>query len=1608
MLREFRQVDHVFSQLRTRPVGLIGLAGMLLVGLLTQAAGVAVASTGASRLGYSLTPSTTEPYAACPQPTPRHPQCLSIVVPPAAARARSASGLSSSGLSNGRLSPLSPFGSGLEGSGERGGFAPSDLLSAYRLPATGGSGQTVAIVDAYDDPKAEADLKTYREHYKLAACTEANGCFKKVNQTGETKNYPTGEPGWGEEISLDLDMVSAICPECHILLVEATNNESTKLDAAEDEAATLKATEISNSWGGPEESGETSEDNHFNHSGIPITVAAGDKGYGVSYPAASKYVIAVGGTTLYKTPFYERGWFEEAWYGTGSGCSAYELKESWQTKGCGEKGEKRVDNDVAAVASVESPVSVYDSYEESGWMLFGGTSVAAPIVAGVEALSSSTVRSEGAATFYKHPESLFDVTTGTNSLLKPCSPEYLCNAEIGYDGPTGNGTPDVKGGDKGLLGQWSTAAIPGPASHSGAVSCTSSSWCVEVGAQGEYGSAQGEYPAAESWNGTEWSPMGTGVARPSGRTRLALLGVSCTSSSACTAVGYDWGGPNTLGERWNGTEWLVQSTPNPGSQSNTLTSVSCTSATSCIAVGSSQNGSTHNSSTLAERWNGTEWSLMTTPNPTGTKSSGFSGVSCTSSSACTAVGGYDTESTPNRTLAESWNGTEWSIQSTPNPTGAEQISLNGVSCASSTACTAVGHYYSTGAKEGEALAERWNGTEWSLQTVANPTKSKSSFLTSVSCASSSSCEAVGFYYAKAFSTAGTPFAEHWNGTEWSVQEPPSSGASELKGVSCASSTACIATGSFFSRGYFPYGSLETNLAYSLSGTTWSLQPMPSTSASKAVSCASSTACTAVGSVTGEGQGPSEIWNGGAWSNLPAETPSGAVGFSLSGISCTSPGECTAVGSYANSTGTRVSLAERQNKVQSTPNPAEAKASSLRGVSCTSSKACTAVGSYTNSAGTEVTFAESWNGTEWSLQSPLNPAGAKATSLYGVSCTSSSACAAVGHYTNSSATTVTLAESWNGTAWSIQSTPNPSGATASSLKGVSCASSTACTAVGSYSNGAKVETLVESGNGSEWFIESTPNPTGATESILEGVSCTSTPLCMATGFTIGKNSLVTNLSEIIWGPVPAPAATTEPATGVTKTEATLHGSVNPTGQETTYHFEYGKTTAYGTSVPVPSANAGSGTSNLEQSKAITGLEPETTYHYRIVASNGGGTTYGADREFASLPNPPENTVLPVASPETPDQAVPESTTTGTWTHNPTGYEYQWERCNATGGECAAISGATSSKYTPVEADVGHTLVVKVTAKNSGGSNSAHSKATNKVKPAGEITEYALPKGSVPHEITQGPDGNLWYTDYETSKIGKITTSGTITEYALPTGSGPEGITQGPDGNLWYTDYKTQKIGKITTSGTITEYALPEKSWPHGITQGPDGNLWYTDTGTNKIGKITMSGAITEYALPRPKESSPSDITQGPDGNIWYTNSYEIGKITTSGAVTEYTLPAGSSSIGITQGPDGNLWYTAWVERSGKRTAAVGKITTSGTVTEYTLPENSLPSGVTQGPDGNIWYTDVATSKIGRITMSGTITEYALPKESWPRGITQGPDKNLWFANTGTSKIGNITP
>jgi subtilase family serine protease len=322
------------------------------------------------------------------------------------------------------------------GSPPAGALGPAQFHGAYALPTTAPGTPTIAIVDAYNDPNIEADLGVFSSFYGLPSCTTANGCFRKVNQTGGT-TYPATDAGWSLEIALDVETAHEICQNCKILLVEASSNSFANLGTAENEAVALGATVVSNSWGGSEFSTETQYDGlYFRHPGVPLTFSSGDAGYGVEYPAASQYVTAVGGTTL--TTAGNGYQSESAWADAGSGCSRYEPKPAWQhDSGC----SHRTVADVSADADPNTGAAVYDSVPysgQSGWFQVGGTSLASPLIASVYALTGTTANVNFGATPYGNPGQLHDVTSGSNG---SCSPTYLCTGVVGYDGPTGLGTP---------------------------------------------------------------------------------------------------------------------------------------------------------------------------------------------------------------------------------------------------------------------------------------------------------------------------------------------------------------------------------------------------------------------------------------------------------------------------------------------------------------------------------------------------------------------------------------------------------------------------------------------------------------------------------------------------------------------------------------------------------------------------------------------------------------------------------------------------------------------------------------------------------------------------------------------------------------------------------------------------------------------------------------------------------------------------------------------------------------------------------------------------------------------------------------------------------------
>ena len=555
--------------------------------------------------------------------------------------------------------------------------------------------------------------------------------------------------------------------------------------------------------------------------------------------------------------------------------------------------------------------------------------------------------------------------------------------------------------------------------------------------------------------------------------------VACSSSGACTAVGSAVGRSGldrTLAERWNGTSWTLQRAANPAGatvpvSSPKLFGVSCPTAKFCEAVGSYQLGLT--GASLAERWNGGSWSIQRFPTPPSSTYAGLSQVSCTSDRFCEAVGYYGDSLGQRLAFAARWDGTSWRRQRVPVPANATFVTPSGVSCASSSFCVA------TGGTDAGPFALQWDGTSWHLQRAPTPR------VGSVSCVSASFCEAV----------SGGGSAE-WNGSSWTAQPVPAPAGSAsvgLSGMSCVTASFCAAVGSYTTGAGATFGFGAT-----WNGSSWSSQTPPSPagaafSSLAAVSCGSATACEAGGDFSlNTSQTPqvplAEAWNGSSWSLQQAAAARTAVANALTSVSCvpTASGFCEAVGSHADSSGVNsVPLAEMWNgsrwKIQNAATPAGGSMS-LTGVSCVSARFCMAVGGTSGTTG----GAEVWKGRSWALQ-PI-PGGP----LTSVSCTSAAFCMAAGGDGH--------VDTWNGTSWSSSA----SGAGFTSLTSVSCASPSACEAIGSGPSGDQAERW----NGTTWRAQATPTPAGGSSLALQAVSCARARFCEAVGSYFGPTSQLT--------------------------------------------------------------------------------------------------------------------------------------------------------------------------------------------------------------------------------------------------------------------------------------------------------------------------------------------------------------------------------------------------------------------------------------------------------------------------------------------------------------------
>jgi hypothetical protein len=508
---------------------------------------------------------------------------------------------------------------------------------------------------------------------------------------------------------------------------------------------------------------------------------------------------------------------------------------------------------------------------------------------------------------------------------------------------------------------------------------------------------------------------------------------------------------------WNGRAWKFQDTPNPNESA--LYGVTCTGGNACLGVGTYVN-SAGTQLSLAEVWDGASWQTVPAVQPKGALASLMSGVSC-AGFRCYASGFYLNGQQKQLGFAAQWNGSAWTLESTPTPRAAVAVSLFTISCPAATDCVAAGGYLNQ-SQVGVTLAESWNGASWTLQQMPTPKGGASNELLGVSCGSAQSCAAVGF-------SSFNSLAEIWNGKSWTVTptpEVPGGTSAELAGVSCAAVNACAAVGSYIDPTSFEPGPLIN------------------------------------------------MWNGTSWSLAAVPVPADSLAASLFGVSCTGPTRCTAVGTYSSAT-SQLPLVETWNgtswKTKSAPSPSGSSFATLSAVSCSDATACTAAGAYLDSNLDQLPLIEAWDGQSWQVQTAPAPQSSIGVSIFGASCTSASACTVDGFYFNGQFVEKSLIEGWDGTAWTIETSPNPAGAAVTNLYGVSCTGTAGdCTAAGTYVNsfGSEV-TLVEARTGTgPWKVQPTPNPPQNTAAVLFSVSCTAATTCVAAGayFNAGGNTV----------------------------------------------------------------------------------------------------------------------------------------------------------------------------------------------------------------------------------------------------------------------------------------------------------------------------------------------------------------------------------------------------------------------------------------------------------------------------------------------------------------------
>jgi hypothetical protein len=637
--------------------------------------------------------------------------------------------------------------------------------------------------------------------------------------------------------------------------------------------------------------------------------------------------------------------------------------------------------------------------------------------------------------------------------------------------------------------QWTQ--LPQPANTTATVSSnacgTPSGPCINVGTYKSNGGPGFAFSWFNSFSGASGMKA---TPNPAGATASELDGVSCIGA-LCHAVGmYTTGSGTKLSLAIMGTSssWTIKTTPNPaGATISHLSGVSCTTSSACTAVGDATVSGVQ--TMMAMAWNGTAWILQTLPTFFGASATELNDVKCLSATACFAVGMYTSTSGTKGALALSWNGTTWTIQATPTPAGATITHLRSISCTATTECTAVGDAQISGVLK--TLAMRWNGTAWSLQTTPNPSSYNSLHLKGVACTSATSCLAAGDLTT---SVAHNGLLLSWNGTTWSIASPAPPAGNALADIACASAVHCLAVGD---TGGLTWPGVGPSIAH-WDGSTWTTLFNSGFIATQTpdVSCGGVDDCMVVGSyldfVTGIRSPIARHWNGTTWSESkpPVSSPGSGAQYILNGVSCASAARCIAVGS-----GNAQALAESWNGTTWTQltvaTPAGAVTTAFQQVWCSLANSCSAVGNYSDSSGNVLPLYETWDGTSWTIQPVTTlPAGYSNFALFDVQCTAAAHCTAVGKATVTGGS-APFAVRWDGTTATAQSPPQHGAGLNTNLYGISCPTTTLCLAAGTESLGGP--DVWERWDGTSWTVQT--DPPGYN---IRTIYCTTPEVCRVLG------------------------------------------------------------------------------------------------------------------------------------------------------------------------------------------------------------------------------------------------------------------------------------------------------------------------------------------------------------------------------------------------------------------------------------------------------------------------------------------------------------------------------